>query len=144
MSSNEFWDRIFAKGQTGAYSRIEMPAGDDPVLLAASTHFGDVNGKVLIDLGSGNGKASLYFARQGAHVISVDQSGVAIANLTAFCAQNEISNIQPVGCSALEIGTLGPVNFVFGSMILHHIEPFEMFTAVLDRTLSQNGRAFFW
>ncbi len=141
-SSSEHWDRIFS--QDTAYSRIELPAENDPVLTTASDYFGDLAGKVLIDLGAGNGKASLYFARKGAHVLSVDQSQVAINNLTVFCMENEIANIEPLHRSAMEIGTLGPADFVFGSMILHHIEPFAKFAAALDATLTQNGTAFFW
>jgi hypothetical protein len=46
--------------------------------------------------------------------------------------------------SALEISNLGKVDFIFGSMILHHIEPFEEFVPVLRNSLKENGKGFFW
>ena len=36
------------------------------------------------------------------------------------------------------------VNFIFGSMILHHIEPFKDFALKLRDTLVDGGKGFFW
>jgi SAM-dependent methyltransferase len=40
---------------------------------------GDVRGKRVLDLGCGRGENAVAFARQGAHVIAVDQSAEALA-----------------------------------------------------------------
>ena len=144
MDSKAFWDRVFSHGQDSAYSRIDVPAEEDAVLNAAIQHFGDVANKTVIDLGCGSGKAALFFAKRGARVIAIDQSDVAIENLSAFCAAQRISNLQLALVSALDVATLEPADFVFGSMILHHIEPFDAFTRALRDVLPIHGRAFFW
>jgi acyl-CoA thioester hydrolase len=59
-----------------------------------------------------------------AGVFSVDFSEIAIKNLTQYCQDNHIRNVTPMKMPAHEISKLGKVDFVFGSMVLHHIEPF--------------------
>ena len=143
MNSIEFWDKIFSQGQNSKYSCVEMPDLNDPILQTALRYFGEVKGKKIIDIGCGSGKASLFFAYHSLNVISIDSSEVAINNLSKHCAENKINNIIPVHLSAQEISKLGKVDFVFGSMILHHIEPFEEFAATLKNTIKINGKAFF-
>jgi len=140
--ASQFWDDIFS--QDRAYSRVEFPDDNDPVLTRALLHFGDVNDKTLIDIGCGRGATSLYFARRGANVISVDLSEIAITNLRLYCQEHGINNITPVHAAAQDISKLARADFIFGSMILHHIEPFSQFARTLRQTLDPNGRAFFW
>jgi len=140
----DFWDEMFAKGRANPYSRVEMPDLDDPVLRRALEHFGDVNGKTLVDLGCGRGATSLFFAHCGARVISVDLSRVAIDNLASYCRDNGVRNITTVQMSAMDLDELGEVDFVFGSMILHHIEPFAEFAVHLRTALRPGGKGFFW
>jgi 2-polyprenyl-3-methyl-5-hydroxy-6-metoxy-1,4-benzoquinol methylase len=140
----EFWEDIFAKGRASAYSRVEMPQLDDPILHRALAHFGDVRGRTVLDVGCGRGATSLFFAHHGAKVVSVDLSATAIDNLTDYCRANGIDDIHAVRMSAMDIHTLPPVDFVFGSMILHHLEPFADFAARLGTVLARGGKAFFW
>jgi len=144
MQAVEYWDSIFAQGAGDAYSRIEMPQPEDPVLRRALQHFGDVRGRTLVDVGCGRGTTSLFFSSKGANVLSVDLSAVAIRNLRAYCTHHQIRNIRALQLSALDLRSLGQVDFVFGSMILHHIEPFAPFAAVLRAVLARDGKAFFW
>jgi SAM-dependent methyltransferase len=140
----EFWDQVFAQGQHAAYSRVEMPDADDPVFAAALGHFGDVRGKTVLDVGCGRGASALFFASHGAHVIAVDDSATAIDNLRGYCDAHDVGRVTPVHMSALGVATLGPVDHVFGSMILHHVEPFAEFAAALRAVLAPNGRGFFY
>ena len=144
MDAADFWDNIFAQGAQAEYSRVDMPSRSDPILRRAARHFGDVRGRRLIDLGCGRGASSLYFASLGATVISVDLSGVAVRNLQKYCRDHDVKNVTPVELSALELSSLGCVDFVFGSMILHHIEPFSQFAPQLRAVLRAGGKAFFW
>ena len=130
-------DKVYAKNPT------RTPNENDPTLLEAMRHFGDVSGAKLLDLGCGNGSSSLFFAKRGANVVSIDISEVAINGLSDFCAENQISNITPTKCSAMEIDNLGSFDFVFGNMILHHLEPFETFSEVLRNSIVPGGKAFF-
>lgn len=144
MQAVEFWDNLFAQGDQGYYSRVEMPDINDPVLKRALEHFGNVENKTVVDLGCGRGATSLFFAHKGANVISIDSSEIAIKNLTEYCLSNSITNIKPIKLNAQEISALGKVDFVFGSMILHHIEPFSEFAMSLRDIVKLGGAAFFW
>jgi SAM-dependent methyltransferase len=138
-SSEEFWNRVFREAQ----SRPSDP--HDSVLGAALEHFdGNVARCRLLDLGTGLGEASLFFAARGASVVSVDTSDVAVSNLSAYCVANEIANVTPMQMNAAEIANIGTFDFIFGSMILHHIEPFEEFAAILRDALRPEGKAFFY
>jgi hypothetical protein len=45
--------------------------------------------------------------------------------------------------SAFNINNLGDFDFVFGNLILHHLEPFGLFASVLRKTIITGGKAFF-
>jgi SAM-dependent methyltransferase len=138
MNVETFWNRIYAEHPA------RFPDENQPVLRAALDHFGDISGKRLLDVGCGNGSSSLFFARQGAEVVSIDLSAVAIQGLTQFCQAHDIRNIAPLQCSAFEISNLPPFDFVFGEMILHHLEPFDQFAALLRNQIVPGGKAFFY
>ena len=146
QTATEFWNDLFAKpsdpraGQT----KVDVPDVNDPVLRRALLHFGELRGKTVVDLGCGRGAASLFFAANGANVVSVDLSEVAIDNLAEYCSLHRIENVRPIRMSALEIDRLRGAQFVFGSMILHHLEPFADFARRLRTALDRGGRAFFW
>lgn len=139
MTAREFWDRIFTE-----YPTRQVSETDQRVLAAALKHFGSLAGKDVLDIGCGVGGSSLFFAEQGARVTSIDTSGVAVANLEQFCSDNRIEAICAVQLSALDIGSLGRFDFVFGSMVLHHLEPFADFVAALRAAVRPGGKAFFY
>ncbi len=136
----EFWDGIYTK--TG-YSR-ELSAETKQAVEDAVAFFGDVRGKTVIDVGCGAGATSLLLAQLGAEVIAIDTSEVALQALRDRARALGLSNIKPVLCVALSVDEVGPCDFAFGSMILHHIEPFEQFCAALKRALKPGGKAFFF
>jgi 2-polyprenyl-3-methyl-5-hydroxy-6-metoxy-1,4-benzoquinol methylase len=138
MRAVEFWDRQHQRSDPAA------PPKGDPILEAALTYFGDVTGKRLLDVGCGLGAASVFFASRGAHVVSIDLSAVAISKLRAYCLANGLLNVTPLCLPAADITSLGHFDFVIGSMILHHIEPFQEFTVSLRQVLSPTGKAFFY
>lgn len=151
-----FWDELFAASRDGGGVCVELPDRADPVHAAALAHFGDVRGRTVLDLGCGRGAASLALARAGAHVVSVDVSQVAVDNLRRYCAAHGVDNVVPVCAPALALSSLaeqplgpgahrlGQVDFVFGSMILHHIEPLPTFAGQLRAILRDGGRGFFF
>lgn len=60
------------------------------------------------------------------------------------CAEDGIDNVTPVCADASDLTRIAPVDFIFGQMILHHIEPFAPFVQGLRATLKPGGRGFFW
>jgi SAM-dependent methyltransferase len=139
MNTENFWNKIYESNPT------RSPDETDPILLAAIEHFGNnIKGARLLDLGCGNGSSSLFFAQRGANVVSIDISEVAIQSLSQLCLEHNIDNITPIKCSAFTIAELGPFDFVFGSMILHHLEPFTTFSKTLNKSMKPSGKAFFY
>ncbi len=138
MGVEDFWDARYRVDEASSV------AEEGPVLAAALTHFGDLAGKTVLDLGCGMGRSSLFFAQCGARVIAVDVSRVAVARLERLCAERGIANVEAVHGSAFEIDRLGPVDYAFGAMILHHLEPFDEFARVLRAAVAPGGRAFFY
>jgi SAM-dependent methyltransferase len=138
MNTASFWNEIYSKNPTYARSKA------DPIVKAAMNHFGDIRGARLLELGCGDGSISAFFAEQGAQVTAIDISEVAIDNLNQFCLKNGINSIQAVQCSAFDISQLGQFDFIFGSMILHHLEPFEDFSKLLRKSIRAEGKAFFY
>lgn len=144
QQAQEFWNERFRARAEEENLLVELPDLNCPMYRRAAEHFGDLRGKTLIDLGCGAGASSLFFASLGAEVISVDLSATAVNNLKRYCLQHGIDNIRPMVLAAQNISNLPPVDCVFGSMILHHIEPFDQFAAALRAAVKPGGRAFFW
>jgi len=141
---SQFWNNIFADGQSGEYSRVEFPDPNSKLCLAVDSWFGDVRGKRVLDIGCGSGKMSLHLASRGAIVTAIDISDVAIENLNAFVRDKSIENLTAVCMSATDIQKLGQFDCVFGSMVLHHIEPFDEFVKTLRGSMIESGRGFFY
>jgi 2-polyprenyl-3-methyl-5-hydroxy-6-metoxy-1,4-benzoquinol methylase len=136
----EFWDSIYTKT---SYSR-ELSEGVKQAVQDAVAFFGDIRGKTVIDVGCGAGATTLLLAQLGANVIALDTSEVALGALADRCRQLGLDNVKPALSGALAIDNAGPCDFAFGSMILHHIEPFGDFCAALKRALKPGGKAFFF
>ncbi len=145
MKTSDFWNKTYVSGAPDV-----VPKGDSfrVELISAATQsalefFGDVAGKSVLDVGCGPGESSLAFAARGANVTAFDVSRVAIERLDELCRTRGITNVRGAVCSAMEIESLGTFDFIFGNMILHHLEPFGQFAASLAATLKPGGRAFF-
>jgi 2-polyprenyl-3-methyl-5-hydroxy-6-metoxy-1,4-benzoquinol methylase len=66
---------------------------------------------------------------------------VAITKLNEFAKFN---NLQVTGIvhDAMTIDKPGQFDFVIGTMILHHLEPFEKFCDVLRAAMKPGGKIF--
>lgn len=139
-TADDFWNNVYSSTD---YSKHLTP---ETILILddAINHFGDITNKTIIDLGCGGGATSVYLASKGARVIAVDSSEVAIAQFKSWCEANAVHNIAPIHKDAFRISELGQVDYIFGSMILHHLEPFNEFAKMLANTLKPGGKGFFW
>ena len=135
--SQDFWDL--------AHQRIDPSRKlNQAVLNRAMAFLGDVAGKSVLDLGCGNGLTSIYLASKGANVTAIDASKTAIELVKTSCRQNNIKNITALQMSAFDILSLERFDAVFGSFILHHIEPFAKFVEVLRQAMKPDAKAFFY
>lgn len=139
-TSHAFWDNIYTET---SYSR-DLDAGIKRAVERAHGYFGPLEGRTLLDIGCGGGATSIFWARAGATVTAIDRSEVAIGALWERAHRLGLTNITAVVRDAMTIDELGEFDFVFGSMILHHLEPFHGFAGALRRSVKTGGRAFFY
>ena len=132
-----FWDRIYDAGA------ITVPSPNPAVAAASLRHFGDIQGKTILDIGFGRGEFTALFASLGARVVAIETSLTAVHRLQQFCRQERLDNVTVLRRSAFELDG-EPFDFVFGSMVLHHLEPFEAFAAALYRCTRNGSSAFFY
>ncbi|HEV7524939.1 MAG TPA: class I SAM-dependent methyltransferase [Acidimicrobiia bacterium] len=137
-NSREHWDDVYARRSAG------IPPIDDAVGAAALAHFGDLEGKRLLDMGCGSGEYSLFFAQRGAQVTAIDLSDVGIEALGEECRRLGLTSVRPLVGDAFGIAEHGPFDAVFGAMILHHLEPFTDFVDVLAAATVPDARGFFY
>jgi SAM-dependent methyltransferase len=144
MKPESFWDKTYSNlASRSEKSHLDLSRHEDTTLSDAMSFFQDVAGRRVLDLGCGDGAASLFFASRGADVVAIDTSPEAVQRLKELCESRGIPNVRAVLADAMRAGDLGEFDCVFGSMILHHIEPFDLFVDVLFRILKIRGKAFF-
>jgi 2-polyprenyl-3-methyl-5-hydroxy-6-metoxy-1,4-benzoquinol methylase len=136
-----FWDQIY---QETTSSSLTLDEKVELALTSAQSFFHCDETSRILDIGCGRGETSVFWARTGAQVTAVDYSPAAIAELTEYCTRRGITNIRPIAGNAMTIDDLGQFDYVFGSLILHHLEPFRAFATVLRRSLKADGKAFFY
>jgi len=103
-----------------------------------------LKGKNILDLGCGRGETAVYLAKKGANVFAVDSSGESVAFANKLAEHNNVK-INASVCDAFDIDKLDiKFDIVVGKFILHHIEPFNDFTAVLKEAVSDGGYGIFY
>lgn len=124
------------------YSKIY--AGQlDAVYRTAFEEMGDLSGKTVLEMGSGEGYYALQFARRGAKVTAVDISPESIRILQAAADRESLDNITAVvaNAEALEFPD-DTFDLVYGSAILHHLD-LAVVTPEICRVLKKGGKGVF-
>jgi SAM-dependent methyltransferase len=105
---------------------------------------GPLEGKRILDVGSGPGDAAVYFALRGAVVTATDLS----PEMCALCARTAESNGVAVETVVTPVERLDvppeSYDFVYGANLLHHVADLEATLAAVSRALRPGGSCFFW
>ncbi|MFC7443237.1 methyltransferase domain-containing protein [Laceyella putida] len=83
---------------------------------------GQPTGKKVVDLGSGEGKECIYFAKQGLQVTGVDLSRVGLAKTVAW-AEAERLAIRTVHADVRTHRLTEPVDLLYSSGTLQYLSP---------------------
>lgn len=83
-----------------AYGAVEDLFGRGPESLLKRYYERLPAGGVVLDIGVGQGRNALYLARHGLRVVGIDPSAVAVRELSAAAAREQLS-VQ-VGCEGFE------------------------------------------
>lgn len=145
-TGEDFWNRTWTKFE---------PFQLDPVIFKEKTTrsnkvflrlIGEVNGKNVLDIGCGNGVLSVYLAKMGGRVTAIDNSLTAITNTRALAKMNQVNSfIEAQRADVKELNNLGKsFDVVVGKFILHHIEPFNVFSEILFNITRKRGRGIFF
>lgn len=126
-------------------ARYRHPPRDTAYPLEYALHLlGDATGKLVLDLGCGDGEFTTLVAAHGANVIGVDISTDLLQlargrmELDGFAKQ-----VQTVCASAHGIPLqTASVDIVFGMAVLHHLD-LGMTAREVHRVLKPGGRAIF-
>jgi SAM-dependent methyltransferase len=102
----EVWDRVAARDTTGLAQAVEVvsyaPGGPTETDLRL---LGDVNGKRVLDIGTGGGANAVALARQGAHVIAIDRSEAQLASARRLANTAEV-RVEWHECDAADLAFL--------------------------------------
>lgn len=118
--------------------------GVDLIWRAYLTAIGDLQDKVILDFGCGEGWSTLAYAKRGARVYSFDLSPESVRNLVRDAAAAGISQrLYPVVMAAESLGyPANTFDLVLGVAILHHVDLDHVGPEVV-RVLKPGGRALF-
>jgi SAM-dependent methyltransferase len=115
-----------------------------PELAWIREQLGDVRGLKVLDLGSGLGEASIWFALQGAEVTALDISSGMLEVVRQFATRYGVA-VSTFHGSATDLSDFSSETFdiVYGANVLHHV---DIATCVgeASRVLRPGGRAVFW
>jgi len=105
---------------------------------------GDLTGKKILDVGSGLGESSVYFALKGAQVTSMDISPQMIECTKGLAKKYAVSVQTFVGSAdSLDLAS-DQFDFVYVANLAHHVQEKASLFIGLNRVLKPNGTIFFW
>jgi SAM-dependent methyltransferase len=105
---------------------------------------GDLQGRRVLDIGSGLGESATYFALRGARVTATDISD-EMCRLCRETARAHGVSIEAVVTPAERLDVpAGNFDIVYGANLLHHLTDIDGTLAAVRRALSPAGRCVFW
>jgi ubiquinone/menaquinone biosynthesis C-methylase UbiE len=144
----DFWNGRIRDREGGVEYHYDLVNTPD-LKLARLHHFvlgrlGPLEGREVLDLGSGYGAVSCHMARRGARVTALDISEDSLSQSRAWFQKNGVQDrVQTVAASANALPfPEDRFDFIVGSCILHHLD-LDKAVPELRRTLKPGGKAVF-
>jgi ubiquinone/menaquinone biosynthesis C-methylase UbiE len=114
---------------------------------ALENHFilskmGDLRGKKILDIGSGLGESSVYFAMQGAEVTATDISPLMVEKAVRLAAKFSV-RIQGIASTAESLNVLeNHFDIVYIANTIHHVHDRPKLFSQIRRALKPGGVFF--
>jgi 2-polyprenyl-3-methyl-5-hydroxy-6-metoxy-1,4-benzoquinol methylase len=106
------------------------------------SHMGNLKGKRLLDVGSGLGESSVYFALQGAHVTMTDVSA-GMMQAARRLARKYGVEVEGILSSAEQLNVPAETyDFVYIANTIHHVQDRDALFQKIHRALKPGGRFF--
>jgi ArsR family transcriptional regulator len=136
QKSQEFFNKV-----AGRYRNLAAPGGGSEGLLRAFASMVAVG--TAIDIGCGEGDASLLLARGCQRVVSVDLNDHMLDVLRERCSENHISNIEVRKGDMENLPLMdAEADLAWVSQVLHHAPSPESAICEMARVLKPGGRFF--
>ncbi len=100
---------------------------------------GNLQGKTILDVGSGLGEASAFFVSQGAKITALDLSDVMLARLRQIFAKKSLPITLVQGDAAVLPFPDNSFDFVYAENVIHHLQEKEKFFTEIKRVLKADG-----
>jgi len=134
------WARSTGLGSILMKEAFEAPTAFENQFILRQ--MGSLRGKRLLDIGSGLGESSVYFALQGAHVTASDISPEMVA-LAVRLGQFHGVEVEGIVSTAEDLGGLSEsYDFVYLANVIHHVHDRSKLFAQVRRALKPGGRYF--
>jgi SAM-dependent methyltransferase len=134
-------DLLYADSDTT--SALESGMSDESFWIR---HVGDIRGKQVLEVGSGDGRRAVWLASMGAVVHAVDLSPVGASKTLErarhFGLQDRVKTYSLDACHLESVLPRDSIDVVVGFSVLHHLSPQE-FGKSLRAILTIGGRAVF-
>jgi SAM-dependent methyltransferase len=101
----EVWDRVAARDRSDGVATDVVSYAPGGPTEADLRLLGDVNGKRVLDIGTGIGANAVALARQGAHVIAIDRSDAQLAAARKLATATEV-RVEWHECDAADLAFL--------------------------------------
>ncbi|HZQ05314.1 MAG TPA: class I SAM-dependent methyltransferase [Anaerolineae bacterium] len=140
----QYYDTLYARAKIDEplLSRL-IPPSEEPYW---NKYVGSLNGKQVLECGSGDGRVALWLATQGARVQAVELSPIGVERTRERARLHGLEDrVQAyVGdcCKLEQVIPPNSIDIALGFSVLHHFPPKE-FGQSLRAVLKPGGRAIF-